>query len=75
LLLKNNTADQACPNSPSICFTNEITLAILLFSIALNAQNAYRPQTQASGTIRSWCSAQMAELMAPGAPTRDLKSG
>jgi len=39
-------------------------LAILLFSASLYGQDAYRPQTQVSGTIRSWGSAQMAELMA-----------
>lgn len=41
-------------------------LAILIFlsSICACGQDAYRPGTQVSGTIRSWGSAQMAELMA-----------
>jgi phosphate transport system substrate-binding protein len=41
-------------------------LAILVFSSSICAcgQDAYRPETQVSGTIRSWGSAQMAELMA-----------
>lgn len=41
------------------------TLTILLLtSICAFAQNAYHAETQVSGTIRSWGSAQMAELMA-----------
>ena len=41
------------------------TFAILLLSSACAlAQNAYHLETQVSGTIRSWGSAQMAELMA-----------
>ena len=39
-------------------------LILLLTSIRAFAQNAYHPETQVSGTIRSWGSAQMAELMA-----------
>src|SRR5579859_4496345 len=41
-------------------------LATLLLSVAIcaHAQGAYRPEAQVSGTIRSWGSAQMAELMA-----------
>ena len=41
-------------------------LAVLLISssIWVFGQDAYRPETQVSGTIRSWGSAQMAELMA-----------
>ena len=36
---------------------------VLLSSICTYGQAAYRPETQVSGTIRSWGSAQMAELM------------
>lgn len=43
-----------------------VALAILVISNSICAwgQDAYRPEAQLSGTIRSWGSAQMAELMA-----------
>lgn len=36
---------------------------LFLLTLCVHAQDAYRPQEQVSGTIRSWGSAQMADLM------------
>lgn len=41
-----------------------LAILVLLSSICAYGQAAYRPETQVSGTIRSWGSAQMAEVMA-----------
>ena len=41
-----------------------LATVLLLAAICVQAQGAYRPEAQVSGTIRSWGSAQMAELMA-----------
>lgn len=40
-----------------------VALVLFVSAIQVNGQIAYDPQTQVSGTIRSWGSAQMSELM------------